>query len=104
MTKNEDKSNAKNEDDAYINPFNRQALRDAIIEVITQGEAGFDYAVTLTFPYKVNCREDAQKCCRYFRNIYGAALGYRENHVRYAKQDAKQSPPFLAMLEGDGRR
>lgn len=87
----------------YINPFNRSALQQAIIDDITNGEADFNCAVTLTFPERfVKTRQEAQQRCSIFRNKYNKAFGYSVNHRRYAKHDKKLSAPFAAIIEGNG--
>jgi len=88
----------------YINPFNRKALQQAVIDEITQGSADFNYAVTLTFPAKfVKTREEAQQRCSEFRDNYNAVFGYKNNHRRAAKHNKTLSAPFAAMIEGDGK-
>ncbi|WP_157200990.1 hypothetical protein [Massilia sp. Root351] len=88
--------------DTHINPLNRQAVREEITKSITQGAANFDYAVTLTFPYKVHSREEVQERLKFFRDKYNASLNYKKNHLRSVKYDCKLSAPFAAFIEGDG--
>ena len=88
----------------YINPFNRRALQQAVIDEITQSSANFNYAVTLTFPAKlVKTREEAQQYCTEFRDNYNAVFKYKSNHHRAAKHNKTLSAPFVAMIEGDGK-
>lgn len=84
----------------YVNPFNRAALREAVISDICTGVAGFNCALTLTFPYKKINRSEAQKRCLHFRNIYNKVFGYGVNHRRASKYDKKASAPFAAFIEG----
>lgn len=88
--------------DTHINPLNRQAIREKIIKAITQGNAKFNYAVTLTFPYEVYSVKRAQERLRFFRDKYNSMLDYKDNHLRAVKYDCTLSAPFAAFIEGDG--
>lgn len=88
----------------YINPFNRDALRNAVAAQIAESAANFNYAITLTFPDKfVKTREEAQQRCSKFRDNYNAVFKYKPNHRRAAKHNPTLSAPFVAMIEGDGK-
>ncbi|TDK68529.1 hypothetical protein [Sapientia aquatica] len=80
-------------------------LHTSFANWISNASAGFNYAVTLTYPesFEVKYRKRAEQMAGRFRDSYNRKFGYGSNEERKQAFDLTKAAPMVVINDGDGK-